>query len=751
MGMFDHLPGTGSASGGGIFDHIPALKPQLKPSVPTYVEGEDGKEVALDAQQFEQMKAEQLAAQKADDEAFAATRTPGARVADTAAFLASAPVRMATRGEYGAGDVAGAVSPAAGEALKEAEADFARANETGLEIAGAVGDVTMGIPFLNTMGAPIGGLKATAKHIANKPRSAAARIPVRNERLADVKAFEDAGVRPFGPALTEVGSAGAIKQLSEVPIVGAPVRNALKETVEQTKAAGEDVAAGYGTAKNYRDSGLAAERGLERFKDARPPDVVDDAIVNLSDDQLRDIIGKRARDTSAKTRLGAMYERAWRGLPENMREGRTELDRSRIGGQLVETRKVLHDLTQRNSRMLNTTRLETEGNAIARPVRGGLAGQIVDDILADSPPTFMLQDMRNVRSTFRRLASGMSDTEKNTLTRADMDRVQSAMTRDLIRTLERNRDSYAAAGNKPFTVKAAKDGQPAIKQTGAQIAQQVNRAILDFRRADTATRRNAQHLEMIDKLYKAGSPEALAQNIVRDAQGGTKGNYNRLFALKRAVNDEEWSEISSGIIRELGTPTRGARGVAQEADFSVQSFLSNWRGIDPKAKHLLFGSTKDKGHYAALENFARVADRMANFEALVNSSRTGTNLINFSALAAGGGLIAAGQIPALVLGSLGTYGVAAFLSSPMYVKWLTRAVNLSNDPKQLINPKAYLRELAKIVAKDPGSEAKFAAQNLLQQFSNQADAALASQSPDGQTPQAPMPPSTGMQAAPRPF
>jgi hypothetical protein len=719
MGMFDHLPGTGSASGAGIFDHIPALKPAPKPSVPTYVEGPDGKEVALDAEQFAQLQAQQKAERAAEEKAFNESRTPGTRALDTAAFVASMPVRMATRGEYGAGDVAGLVSDRAGEAVASSEQNFARANEGWLQPLAQAGEVSAGIPFLNTMGAPLKGVSTAARTMASQ----APRALVRAERMADVDAFEQLGIKPFGPALTEAGTAGAVKQLSEVPIVGAPLRKSLQETVEQSRDAADDLASQYGKAKNYRDVGLAAERGMERFKDARPADIVEDSIATMSDDQLKEIIGKRARDTSAKTRLGALYERAWRGVPEHMREGRTEKDRARVGGQMTETRAVLQDITARNSRMVNSERLKTEGDNVARPVRGGLAGQIVDDMLAKAPPTYMLQDMRNVRSTFRRLASGIADTEKNTLTKADMDRIQSAMTRDLVRTLERNRDSYAAAPNKMFAVRAAKDGQPAVQQTGAQIAQQINRAIVDFRRADTATRRNAELLEKLDKFYKVDNPEALAQSILRDAQGGSKGNYNRLFALKRAMRQEEWDEIASGIIREMGTPTRGARGLAQEADFSVNTLLSNWRGIDDQAKRALFASGKNAEHFQALNQFARVADRLANFESLVNSSRTATNLINFGALATGGGLVAAGQIPALILGGLGTYGVSAFLASPAYTKWLTRALDIRSNPAQMVNPKTYLRGLAALVAKYPEGGAAAAAQQLLREAGYQGQQA----------------------------
>ena len=706
-----------------------------RPQVPFYTRGEGGEEININEIPAEELAIELTQKQRgkeAEEKSFKESRTPLARVADTAAFVPSSFVRAATQGKYGLGDVVGAVAPEAGEAIAESEAGFARANRPGLELLGAAGEVSLGIPFLSTMGAPARGVSATAKTLAAKPSARQlARAGVRHERLADIEAFERSGVQPFGPALTETGSAAAVKQLSEVPVVGQPIRNALRTAVEQTQDAGENVAAQYGTARSFRDAGLAAERGLERFKDARPGDVVEDAITAMPDEQLRSIIAKPARETSAKTRLAALYERAWRGVPEHMRLGRTEKERARFGGQMTETRAVLQDITARNTRMLNTAKQVTKDDKIAYPIRGGLAGQIVEDILAASkdnkPPTYMLQDMRNVRSTFRRLASGVSDTEKNTLTRADLDRVQSAMTKDLVRTLQRNQSAYAAEPGKLFTVRAATNGQPAVQMKGAQIAKQIERSIIDFRRADTATRRNAELLETLNKLYKTDNPEAIARSVFNDAQGGTKGNYNRLFALKRALKPDEWNEMVSGLIRELGTPVRSARGVSQETGFSVNTFLTNWRGLDSKAKNILFGTGENVGRVKALNDFARVADKLANFEALVNSSRTATNLINFAALAGGGGLVAAGQIPALILGGLSTYGVSSFLSSQAYVRWLTRVIDVQSNPNKLVNPNAYIKQLARIAANDPGSEAKFAAELFLQQIDQAVNQSIRSQ------------------------
>jgi len=53
-----------------------------------------------------------------EQKAYEATRTGGKIITDAASFLASMPVRMATRGEYGAGDVVGAVAPKTGASMR---------------------------------------------------------------------------------------------------------------------------------------------------------------------------------------------------------------------------------------------------------------------------------------------------------------------------------------------------------------------------------------------------------------------------------------------------------------------------------------------------------------------------------------------------------------------------------------------------------------------------------------------------------
>lgn len=687
------------------------------PAVPFTISGPDGKERDIAAER-RAMTPEQAAiadvrqqrGEEAEKKTFADSRTIGTRIADTATFLPSAVIRTATRGQYGLGDVIDAVSPGMGQGAREREANFARANEWGLEKAAQAGAVMAGVPVLSTMGVPARGISATASALANKPlpQSAVARGLVRNERLADIDAFEGSGVRPFGPALTEAGTAGVVKQLADAPIVGTPVRNRLLETIEQTRDAGERIAAQYGDARTYRDVGNVVERGLDRFKDARAADIGEEAAKRLTNEQIAGVAARPARDTSIKTKQDALYERAWRGIPEDMRQGRTKKDTDRFLSGFTRTREALQDMTERNMGMVRSVRDKVAVDpSVAYPVKGGMAGRIVEDIMSGQWRG-NLQSMRNVRSDFRRLASGLGDTEKNTLTLSDHRRLQSAMTQDMIELLERNSSHYA--GLKGAKSKAA--------------AENIRRAIHDFRRADQFTRASVGRLETIEKLYGAQSAEQLALGITKDAMGGRKGgNFARLAGLRRSLRDEEWNDISSGIIREMGRPIGSARGAAEDAGFSVQSFMTNWNNMSQEGKNILFRNegTKELGN--ALDRFVRVADRMANFEAMANTSRSATNAIGLTGLAsiftAAQQALTGNLQSAAAVGSVagGTYAFGKFMTSPLYVRWLTRAAELSGHPGRLQSLRVHARELARLAEKEPDQ----AVQNLMHSVAAQID------------------------------
>lgn len=502
-----------------------------------------------------------------------------------------------------------------------------------------------------------------------------------NEVEQDAAAFERLNVRPFGPAFSSGPMAATAKQVTEVPILGAPTRNALEESLTGARDAARNVASRYGASSTAREAGDVAQQGIERFKDARPADVLEDATRNLSDRDLSVAIAAPARATSLKAKQAALYERAWRLIPQAMQRGRAVEGHTRVMGNPQNTRAVIQDIVQRNLRMTNQAQAARDGSdAVANPVRGGLLGSMIEAV-RNPRWTANLQTLRDMRSEFRRLASGMSDTERNTLKLSDLSRIQSSITEDMISLLQRNAEAYRAAGD-------------------ARTAAGFERAIREFRRADQFTRLSMERLETIERLFRAESAEALARNITNAALAGGKGNEQLLATLRRTLRPEEMGEIAAAVISEMGRPVGSARGVTQEIGFSVSSFLTKWENMSPRARAILF----DGEHRAALDDLVRVVSRLANVEALANTSRTTSNALGVGALAGGGGAYMAGGIETAIGSALAVAGASVLFSRPSYVRWVTRylrAKEAARRPQSGGRLASAINELGRMAASDP--------------------------------------------------
>lgn len=504
-----------------------------------------------------------------------------------------------------------------------------------------------------------------------------------NEIQQDAAAFDRLGVRPFGPAFSTGPVGATAKQVTELPFVGGPTRQALTESLEGTRDAARNVAGRYGVSTTAQEAGNVAQQGLERFKDARPADVLDDAARNLSPDQLSRTIAAPARETSLKAKQAALYERAWRLIPQEMQRGRAVGGQARVMGNPQNTRGVLEGIVQRNLRMTNQAQAARDGtDAVANPVRGGLLGRMIEAV-RNRQWTANLQTLRDMRSEFRRLASGMSDTERNTLKLSDLERIQGAITEDMIALLQRNAEAYRAAGD-------------------AATAAGFERSIREFRRADQFTRLSMERLETIERLFRAESSEALARNITQAALAGGRGNEQLLATLRRTLRPEEMGEVAASIISEMGRPVGSARGETQRIGFSVNSFLTKWQNMSPRAKALLF----DGEHRAALDDLIRVVSRNANVEALGNSSRTLSNATGIGSIGAAGALATQGV--GAVASGLGTAGALAgaswLFSRPSYVRWVIRylrAKEAALRPQGGGRVTAAINELGRMAASDP--------------------------------------------------
>jgi hypothetical protein len=609
----------------------------------------------------------------------------GERAADTAAFVASMPVRIATQGHYGAGDALSAIGfPNAGQSVSNAEGDFARANAPQLEAIQTVGDAALGAfganaqPFPRTPG-------------RSNPRALRAGATERAQSAAsDLMSFENAEVPVFSPAFGSTMTQATAKGLSDTFGVGAPLQDALESSYRGVRDAAQRVAEGFGEARTAKEVGDAVGAGIERFKDWRSTDMVEDSVARLPDNRLSEIISAPTSSTSVKTKQGALYERAWRQIPEEMRAGRSVEGLTRVMGSPEQTRNVLSAIHDRHRRMTLQSGTNAAPDAATRPIQGGGLLARMTDALMHPRWTANLQTLRDMRSEFRRLASGMADTEKNVLKHSDIDRVQSAITHDMIALLQRNADAYRQQGT-----------------TGAlRTAEGFERSIREFRRADRFTRLSMERLDSVERLFKAESSEALARNITTAALAGGKGNTELLRSMHRILRPDELGEVAAGVLSEMGRPTGSARGLVQELGFSVESFTTRWNNMTPEARGLLFGHQ----HAKALNDLVAVSRRLANVESFANRSNTFRSGGNALGIAATVGTAVSGGFGGLayLAGAVGsTYGLSYLLSRPAYARWATRYLQLKAATDRGAKASArtalvrHVGELAKAARNDP--------------------------------------------------
>mgnify|MGYP003347174540 FL=1 len=268
-----------------------------------------------------------------------------------------------------------------------------------------------------------------------------------------------------------------------------------------------------------------------------------------------------------------------------------------------------------------------------------------------------IEGMREIRSMIRRALAAKPESEVNALSRADLTRLYGAVSRDMDTMLTRLENQ-------------TRDKIPDLSARYAAAREA-------FKDADSFYAKNSQQYDSVRGLLNLRSDESAAGAVMTAMRDGTRGNQQLLLSLRRTLPREVIDEIASSVITELGRPTGRASGATQEVGFSPSRFASQWNSLSDAGKRLMFGHRPDL--MRDLDAFARVAQGMADFEALANSSRTGVSNAVWGMVAGGAaGLykMSPATLAPVLATALGGRAAAHFLSSPAYVRWLTRATQL---------------------------------------------------------------------------
>lgn len=542
---------------------------------------------------------------------------------------------------------------------------------------------------------------------------------------------------------------GLAKSLEETPLIGAPLHNSVTGAYQGMADAVDTIANQMSRVSKFDQAGQTLQTGLDRFRTAGinrieppileglnvtttnpvvpgalttadaarraraaeqiaptvganavqtsrgvtvPPPMPTTAIMRarttaeaLSDAEIARLIRAPSAQTSFAARQEALYERAFRNVPDLFKADGT------VNPNVFGTP---------NSAAVARGMLQGEQAArISGGVLEGRFGPLVE-ALSNSKVNFSLESLRAARTEIGR-ALGSFGTYDARLDRSQLRQLYGAISQDLEMGL-RDLANRAIMGTRPSN--RAQDsyfGGPGRQLVTPEQARAAVQALRDYRIADRFTRVGMQRMDNFMSILDAANPERAAQRLIQATLEGGRGNQQLVATALGALRPAERSDIGALVLRNLGKPVPSARGVAQETGFSPQTFTTRWNAMDPRSRDMLFGGEVAR----PISDLYRVANRIANIEALANVSRSGVNAMNLGGLAAFLMSLARGDVilPAVVGGGGAVF--SAILSSPLYARWATRYMQLKAEAirsPQQVNAAlvSHINRLSQMASKD---------------------------------------------------
>jgi hypothetical protein len=530
----------------------------------------------------------------------------------------------------------------------------------------------------------------------------------------DLMSFERAQVPVFAPAFAGPATRSTAKGLAETWGIGKPIQDSLENTYAGMSAAATRLADDISPVSTADQAGASLQRGLDRFRTAGVRDIepgvlaergidpvapiqpqqvmsqgaqrraaaaapirADNAggiaetargvqvpaarplnqtiiarrsVDDMTDAEVTALIRSPAGETSFAVRSEALYERAQRQLPPQMRANETA------------NPQLLQATNTRNA--VNALRAEQERTRIPGGVINGRFAGLAERIQTN----VTLPTLRSMRTAIGRELANFNYGEMG-LDRTQLRALYAAISRDI-------EIAYQDIANRAHI--ASRRGNNAPDYVRPDVARSADRALYEFRRADRYFRNGIQRMDSFLSVVNANNPEMAARRLVQAAMSGGKGDIALFRNAMSALRPEERADIASLVIRQMGTPVASARGIAQEVGFSPNSFATNYQKLDPRARAMLFPGQ----HGRALDDLFRVANRLSNVERFENVSGSGRMAVNVGGLMTGIGSALAGGWPAVFGTAAGGLGLSYMLSRPAYARWLVRYMELKGASAQ---------------------------------------------------------------------
>lgn len=588
-------------------------------------------------------------------------RKSGYNDGEIVGFLASQKPKNPSFGDQVRGAVSGAVDKLKADVGSDYQRAQARAGRSAPSLADAAveagGDISRTARMVGDAAGVVASPVAGAIHaLVVKPGADVLdRIPLNAYSTQDVTKPSTWGQTPRVLNAAEkhaaneriVSTALAGARAPEAPVAGATVPNAYASTVRRFDQAGVDpmlAASGgkgastmtnvvaenpfagvavRGRLRNAVQQTDASAQGLAaRYGETRGPQITGENVQAGVQRFARD----RRDPTSFAAKAGANYDDVFNKL-DTVLAGKTDVGSSQISTPA--TTRALQDIT-------NSTQSASIGQLVADPTLSRVAQTLGD---ASAAKDMSFGDLRRLRTWVR---DAQKDPElRQKIGPANLSKLEGSLTQDI----------YKNAGDL---------GSP-------QLAQQLRRSD-QYYAAGQSRITNA-----LQSFADAQSGESAYNRVVQAAGSTARGDAQKLLSLKRSLAPDEWGDVASNIVSEMGKQGAGA-APAGESGFSVSQFVTKYNQLSLRGRDILFGTVGGGGAKAAelraaLDNLASVADDLKGIEKGANTSKTFVNA------QAGGTLLGLTNHVTAVPTAVGLGGMALtgeVLTNPAAVRWLAR-------------------------------------------------------------------------------
>lgn len=184
-------------------------------------------------------------------------------------------------------------------------------------------------------------------------------------------------------------------------------------------------------------------------------------------------------------------------------------------------------------------------------------------------------------------------------------------------------------------------------------------ALSKFERANALFQGKQERIEktLVSILGKSGDdPAERAAGLIETISKANKrtSDIKKLADIRKSIPADEWSTVSSSMIRLMGQP-RDNPALA----FSPESFLSAFKGMDDAAKNIIFGKSELRSR---LDDFASAMEGLATVQKSGNPSRSGV---------LGSLLVGLGNLSTLGSAALTANLASRLWTNPRFVQWAT--------------------------------------------------------------------------------